>query len=119
MHNFTQFSIFLQYLLLGEEASPSIGNTLWRVSTMFTRSAITLPEVNGFGLDEIWGTQLAMTDFGCDPRRSESGRPYGSFVFFLSAKQRTTLPISGQPNFPKFAHKTWFCEIVNPFGIIF
>jgi len=24
--------------LLGEEASPSIGNTLWRVSTMFTRS---------------------------------------------------------------------------------
>ena len=36
-------------LLLGEEASPSIGNTLWRVSTMFTRSAITMPEVNGFG----------------------------------------------------------------------
>jgi len=36
-------------LLLGEEASPSIGNTLWRVSTMFTRSAITTPEVNGFG----------------------------------------------------------------------
>ena len=38
-------------LLLGEEAeaSPSIGNTLWRVSTMFTRLAITLPEANGFG----------------------------------------------------------------------
>jgi len=36
-------------LLLGEEASPSIGNTLWCVSTMFTRSAITSPEVNGFG----------------------------------------------------------------------
>jgi len=37
--------------LLGEEAvaSPSIGNTLWRVSTMFTRSAITPPGVNGFG----------------------------------------------------------------------
>ena len=37
--------------LLGEEAeaSPSVGNTLWRVSTMFTRSAITTPEVNGFG----------------------------------------------------------------------
>ena len=35
--------------LLGEEASPSIGNTLWRVSEMFTRSAITPPEVNGFG----------------------------------------------------------------------
>jgi len=35
--------------LLGEEASPSIGNTLWRVSTMFTRPAITPPEVYGFG----------------------------------------------------------------------
>jgi len=37
-------------LLLGEEAeaSLSIGNTLWRVWTTFTRSAITLPEVNGF-----------------------------------------------------------------------
>ena len=36
--------------LLGEEAiaSPSIGNTLRRVSTMFTRPAITPPEVNGF-----------------------------------------------------------------------
>ena len=36
--------------LLGEEAvvSPIIGNTLWRVSTMFTRPAITPPEVNGF-----------------------------------------------------------------------
>ena len=37
--------------LLGEEAeaSPSIANTLWRVWTMFTRSAITPLEVNGFG----------------------------------------------------------------------
>jgi len=25
---------------------------------------------------------------------------------FLSGKQRMTLPISGQPNFTKFAHKT-------------
>jgi len=39
----------LPFLLLGEASSPSIGNTLWRVSTMFTRSAITSPEVNGFG----------------------------------------------------------------------
>jgi len=40
-----------EFLLLGEEAvaSPSIGNTLWRVPTTFTRSAITPPEVNGFG----------------------------------------------------------------------
>jgi len=36
-------------LLLGEEASPNIGNTLWRDSTMFTRPVITPPEVYRFG----------------------------------------------------------------------
>jgi len=37
--------------LLGEEAeaSPSVGNIVWHVWTTFTRSAITPPEVNGFG----------------------------------------------------------------------
>ena len=39
--------------LLGKEASPSIGNALWCVSTMFTRSAITPPAVNGYGWN--WG----------------------------------------------------------------
>ena len=43
----TDFLVFAY--LLGEEGSPTIGNTLWRVSTMFTRSAITPPELNGFG----------------------------------------------------------------------
>jgi len=40
-----------ELLLLGEEAeaSPTIANTLWRVWTMLTRSAITPPEVIGFG----------------------------------------------------------------------
>jgi len=33
----------------------------------------------------------------------------------LSGKQRTTLPISSQPNFTKFAHKTWIGEVVNSF----
>ena len=39
------------YWLLGEEAvaSPSNGNTSWRVSMMFRRPAMTVPEVNGFG----------------------------------------------------------------------
>jgi len=41
------------------------------------------------------------------------------FLFFLSGKQRTTLPISGKPIFTKFAHKTWFCDAVNLFGNIF
>jgi len=70
-------------------------------------------------LGELWVycLELALTDFGCDPCRSKSWRPCGSF--FLSGKQRTTLPISGQPNFTKFAHKTWFWDVVNPFGIIF
>ena len=38
-----------EVFLVSEEASPSIGNTLWCVSTMFMCSAITLPEVNGLG----------------------------------------------------------------------
>jgi len=41
--------IIVVNLLLGEEASPSIENTLWRVSTMFTRPAITPPVVYRFG----------------------------------------------------------------------
>jgi len=71
-----------------------------------------------FGELRVYCLELALTDFGRNPRRSESGRPCGSFVF-LSGKQRTTLRISGQPIFTKFAHKTWFCEAVNPFGNIF
>ena len=39
----------ISYLLLGEKASQSIGNTLRRVSTMFTHLAVTPPEVNRFG----------------------------------------------------------------------
>jgi len=66
----------------------------------------------------VYCLELSLADFGRDPRRSESRRPCGSFVF-LSGKQRMTLPISSQTNFTKFAHKTWFCEVVNPFGIIF
>jgi len=58
-----------------------------------------------FGKLRAYCLELALTDFGLDPRRSESGRPCGSFVF-LSGKQRTTLPISSQPNFTTFAHKT-------------
>jgi len=68
-------------LLLGEEAValPSIGNTLWRVSVMFTRLAVTQPEVNGFG----YCLELAETDFGHDLHRSESRRASQNFVFFF------------------------------------
>jgi len=47
---------------------------------------------NSAGSERIWMKfaelrvyclELALTDFGRDPRRSESGRPCGSFVFFV------------------------------------
>ena len=72
-----------------------------------------------FGELRVYCLELALTDFGRDPRRSESGWPCRIFVFFLSGKQHKTLPISGQPIFTKFAHKTSFCDTVNPFGNIF
>ena len=72
-----------------------------------------------FGALKVYCPELALTDFGRDPRRSESGSPNRNFVFFLSGKQRTTLPISGRPNFTKSAHKTWICEMVNSVGTKF
>ena len=109
-------------LLLREKASPSIGNTLWRVSTMFTRSTITSPEVNGFGWNlgnseyVVWSWPWQI--LGAIRAEARAG-DLAEVLFFLSGKQRTTLTISGQPNFTKFAYKTWFCDVVNPFGIFF
>jgi len=34
-----------------------------------------------FGELRVYSLELALTDFGRDPRRSESGRPCGSFVY--------------------------------------
>jgi len=34
----------------------------------------------------VYCLELALTDFGLDPLRSESGRACGNFVFFLSGK---------------------------------
>ena len=90
--------------------SPSIGNTLWRVSTMFTRSAITPPEVNGFGwnfgnsenIAWSWPWQI----LGAIRAEARAG-DLAEVLFFLSGKQRTTLPISSQTIFTKFALKTW------------
>jgi len=77
---------FLSLLSKEAQPSPSIGNTLWRVWTTFTRSTITPPEVNGFGwnLGHSWVycLELAQTDFGHDPRRSESESSSRFFVFF-------------------------------------
>ena len=36
-----------------------------------------------FGELRVYCLELALTDFGRDPRRSESGRPCGSFAFLV------------------------------------
>jgi len=81
-------------------------NGVW---TMFTRSAITQPEVNGFGWnlgnseyiawscpDKFWALSVQ--------KRQQKREPN----FFLSIKQRAILPTSGRPNFTKFAQNDVF-----------
>jgi len=70
-----------------------------------------------FGELRVYCLELALTDFARSVQKPER-ETLRKFVF-LSGKQRTTLPISGQPYFMKFAHKTWFCDVMNPFRIIF
>ena len=65
----------------------------------------------------IYCLELALTDFGWPWQmlgaiRAEARVGDLAKVFFLSVKQRTTLPISGQPNFTKFAQKTWFYVVL-------
>jgi len=78
---------FANWHLLGEEAiaSPSNGNNLWRVWTVFTRLAITPPEVNRFGwnLGHSDCLPLALVNFGRDRRKSESEIASQNFVFFV------------------------------------
>jgi len=89
---------------------------------MFTRPAITPPRVNGFGWNLghseyvvfSWPLQI-LGGIRAEARAGERAE----ILFLLSSKQHTTLPISGQPNFTKFAHNTWIWEMVNPFGIHF
>ena len=106
----SEVHVYLSFYLLGEEAS------------MFTRSAITPPEVNGFGWNLgnseyiVWSWPWRI--LGAIHAEARAG-DLAEVLFFLSGKQRTTLWISGQPIFTKFTHKTWFCETVNPFGNIF
>jgi len=114
-HNSTGIDIYL--LLLGEEYWKYFVahfNDVHAFGYNFARSQWIWMK---FGELRLYCLELAFADFGSDPCRSESGRPCGSF--FLSGKQRTTLPTSDQRNFTKFAHKMWFCDVVNPFGIIF
>ena len=86
-------------------------------------------DYNSAGSERIWMKfgELPSILFGAVPDRfwarsaqKREQETLQKFCFFLSGKQRTTLPISGQPNFRKFAHKTWwFWEVMRSFGIIF
>jgi len=117
-------TVVIRYVITRREAiaSPSIGITLWRVWTAFTRSAITPPEVNRFGwhlghseyivFRWLWQILGAI-------RAEAEARERGDFLFFLWGKWRTTLTTSGRPNSTKFAHKTWICVAMNPFGTHF
>jgi len=81
--------VFVKYLssLLGEEASPSI----WKhfvarfndVHASGYNSAGSERIWMKFGVLRVYCLELALTDFGRDPRRSESGRASGNFVFFV------------------------------------
>ena len=87
---------------------------------MFTRSAITPPEVSRFGWNVgyaeyiVWSWPLQILG----TIRAEA-RDWAEILFFLYGKQRAISPTSGLPNFTKSVHKTWIREAVTPFGINF
>jgi len=78
-------------LLLGEEASLSIANTLWCISTMFTRLAITPPEVYGFGWNLGYSQYIVYCIFWSWPwqiwaRSAQKRERESERKFFLSGK---------------------------------
>jgi len=89
-HRCAEIRDFFYVFLLGEEneASPSIANTLWRVWTMFTRSAIIPPEVNGFGWDLgnfeyiVWSCPWQILVAISAEAAAGAGARAGIFVFF-------------------------------------
>jgi len=106
--------------LLGEEAvaSPSIGNNLWCIWTVFTHPAITPPEVNGFGWNLgqseyiVWSWPWQIMGA---IRAEERAGARAEILFFFVCEQGAISPTSGWPNFTKFAHKTWIYVAMNPF----
>jgi len=49
LHSVALNRVVVIFIRLEARLQPNIGNTLGRVSTVFTRSAITPPKVNRFG----------------------------------------------------------------------
>ena len=74
------------FIRLEARFRPYVGNTLSRLSTVFTRSAIALPEVNRFGwsLEHCEYTVCRRPWQILGATRAEAR----NFVFFLSGKQR-------------------------------
>jgi len=73
------------FILLEGRLQPDIRFTLRRVLAVFTRSAITRPKVNRFGLnlehsEYIFGI-LALADFKRDPCSSDSCRARRNVIF--------------------------------------
>jgi len=135
-------------LLLGEEAVAllSIGNTLWHVWTMFTRPAITPPEVNGFGWNLahfeyiVWSWPLQILGAHTEARAGERAEILffcqvnnaGLYRFPVSRISRYSHTICGSEiwwilsenifeNLPVrglFSKKVNFCvKIFNDFGL--
>ena len=88
---------------------PNIGYTLRPVLMAFTRSGITPPNepiLVKYGALRVHSRRLAVAHFGLDRSSSAMWIAEQIFVFFLSGKQRTILPIFHRPNFTKFEHNT-------------
>jgi len=102
-------------------ASPSIGFTLFRVWTLFTRSTVTPPEVNRFGWNLGHSEYIVcrwpwQTDFG-HPRRSERTRR--NFVFCPVNNARLYRFPIGQIWRNLHTRRGSVCVVMNPFGTKF
>ena len=88
---------------------------------VFTRSGITPPKVNRFGLNlerseyilGAWHWQILGTICSV-ARAKEPGE-----MLVLSDKHRTILPIARRPNFTKFEHNMSISEAMKTFGTEF
>jgi len=72
-----EVSVKRPFTRLEARLQPNIGLTLLRVLAVFMRLSITPPKVNRFGWNlehSEYIVELALADFGCDPRSSDSWR---------------------------------------------
>ena len=110
------------FIRLEARLQPNIRNTLGRISTVFTRSAITPSKVNRFGRNLehseyiVWGWIWQI--LGAIRAVARVGEP-GEMLFFGQVNNARLLPICRRPNFTKFGHNTSIGVEMNPFGAEF